>query len=77
MRVIKYLGVMLVAVLLWVVVGALLKSLGFGNGAFACVGLVILFVLGPLFSSLLSGNKSNPTDSANSNDSASTTKEKL
>lgn len=77
MRVIRYIGVMLVAVLLWIVGSALLKSMGFGKGAMACVGLVILFVLGPLFSSLVSGNKPSPANSANSSESDSTEKEKL
>lgn len=77
MHVIRYVGVMLVAVLLWIVGSALLKSMGFGKGAMACAGLVILFVLGPLFFSLVSGSKPSPANSANSNESNSQGEEKL
>ncbi len=78
MRVIRIVGVMLVAGLLWLVIGALLKSLGLGIGAIACAGVVILFVLGPVISALASGGKPSPTESAkNSSDSDSARKEKL
>jgi hypothetical protein len=72
MRVIKFVGVMLVAGLLWLVLSALLKSMGFGKGATAVVGCGILFILGPLFAALASGGKPNPTDSATSSNSPST-----
>lgn len=48
MQAIRSVGVMLIAGLLWVVVSALLRSLGFGQGATMVVGFLLLFVLGPV-----------------------------
>jgi hypothetical protein len=77
MRVIRFIGVMLVAGLLWVVISVLLKNIGFGNGAVAVTGCGILFILGPLLAGLASGSKPNPTDSATSSDSTSTNEENV
>ncbi len=57
MRLIRYVGVMLVAGLLWVVVSAVLRTIGLGQGAIVVAGFVILFVLGPVLFALASGGK--------------------
>ena len=77
MRVIRIVGVMLAAGLLWLVISALLKSMGLGIGAIACVGVVILFVLGPVISALASGGKSNSPDATTSSDSGSANEEEI
>lgn len=58
MRAIRYVGAMLIAGLLWVVVSALLRSLGLGQGATTIIGFVLLFVLSPLLLAFASGGKS-------------------
>ncbi len=59
MRVIRYAGVMLAVGLVWAVVGAILRTLGFGQGATVAVGFVLLFFLSPVLMALASGSPSN------------------
>jgi hypothetical protein len=77
MRLIRYVGVMVVAGVLWVVVSALLKGMGLGQGATAVVGFLVLFILGPALLILASGSKASSSGSTSLNDSASTTKSKV
>jgi hypothetical protein len=55
MRLVRYVGVMFVAGLVWTVVSALLRTMGVGQGVTALVGFLLLVLLGPVLFALASG----------------------
>jgi hypothetical protein len=55
MRIVKYVGALLVVGLLWAVVSAVLRAMGFGQSAIVVVGFLALFILGPVLFGLASG----------------------
>jgi hypothetical protein len=70
----RYAGVVLVAGVLWVVVSAVLKTLGLGQGATAIVGFLVLFILGPVLFTLASGGNATASASESPTDPPSTKK---
>lgn len=73
MRVIRYVGVMLIAGLVWAVISALLVTMGFGPTSTKIVGFLVLVLGAPVLFVLAAGTKASPADSVSTGEATAAT----